>query len=420
MPSLSKRIRITFLLSLLATLILPIFLQANPTSALTSEKKDRILESIDNILNKRAFALEADFSEWNTHIETHRTPIAEAQTPEAFAKAVRKALSEFGVSHTNVSPPVQTQARRQAKQVGLIGIYMSEHEEEYIVNKIARSSPAYAAGIRKLDTIVKIDGHPPKEAHKYYKPDATTRKLKWIRNGISYEKSVSIYPFTPNDPPSLRWIGEDIAVIEIMSFASKQYHRKQTSRLLKKVKNAKGVILDLRGNFGGLTYNYRHLASRFISNGKTFNYRIDKPTQRRSQKKLNTANPSWDEMLPFAKKIGFWRQGFVYQGPIVVLIDEYCASGGDLFPAVLKEQSGATLIGRKTEGALIASRTKALPFGYSLQHPIYEIATPEGRRLEGNGQKPDIALSVRETADDEYIFKLAVDEIERKLRREQK
>ena len=98
-----------------------------------------------------------------------------------------------------------------------------------------------------------------------------------------------------------------------------------------------------------------------------------------------------------ADQAGSWQLGSAhYAGRIAVLVDESTASAAEIFTAVLQEQHRAVVVGRKTAGAVLASRFYSLPDGGELQLSIEDYATPGGRRLEGEGKGvvPDVPVAL--------------------------
>ncbi len=88
-----------------------------------------------------------------------------------------------------------------------------------------------------------------------------------------------------------------------------------------------------------------------------------------------------------------------YQGRVVVLIDEYCYSASEAFAGVVKETHAATLIGRRTTGAMLGADVFKIAGGWMLAMPIWDFRTAGGVRIEGVGVEPDIAVKVAEKTD---------------------
>jgi len=77
-----------------------------------------------------------------------------------------------------------------------------------------------------------------------------------------------------------------------------------------------------------------------------------------------------------------------YAGRVVVLIGPGSASASEIFAHVLQNQKRATVVGRRSAGAVIVSRFYSLPGGGRLQVPIQDYLGVDGQRLEGRGSRP--------------------------------
>jgi hypothetical protein len=81
-----------------------------------------------------------------------------------------------------------------------------------------------------------------------------------------------------------------------------------------------------------------------------------------------------------------------YRGRVVILVDEHCFSACEAFASVAKETSAATLVGRRTAGAMLAAVPIDMEGGWTLLLPVWDFRTPGGARVEGRGVEPDIAV----------------------------
>ncbi len=88
-----------------------------------------------------------------------------------------------------------------------------------------------------------------------------------------------------------------------------------------------------------------------------------------------------------------------YRGRVVVLIDEYCFSAAEALASVVKETRVATLVGRRTTGAMLSAIDVQVGGGWTLLLPIWDFRTPQGVRVEGRGVEPDIAVEYRKGED---------------------
>jgi len=82
-----------------------------------------------------------------------------------------------------------------------------------------------------------------------------------------------------------------------------------------------------------------------------------------------------------------------FRGRVVVLIDENCFSASEAFASVVKETHAATLIGRRTNGAMLSADALPLEGDWTLLLPVWDFRTPRGAEVEGKGVEPDIAVT---------------------------
>ncbi len=132
-----------------------------------------------------------------------------------------------------------------------------------------------------------------------------------------------------------------------------------------------GVILDLRGNGGGLAAIGSGVASHFIKGRGTS---LGSTIGRRTQLEL-IVNP----------RVSRQR----YDGPLAVLIDGSSASTSEIVAGGLSQVGRARLFGETTSGLAMLSLVEPLPNGDLLQHVMGDLSLPDGSTIEGVGIAPD-------------------------------
>jgi carboxyl-terminal processing protease len=132
----------------------------------------------------------------------------------------------------------------------------------------------------------------------------------------------------------------------------------------------KGIILDLRGNPGGLGAMSIPVASEFVAIPTTLG-----TLQFRAFSQTFTAKPSLGRTP--------------YTGPLVILTDEGTASASEILAGGLQEAGRARVVGDSTLGAVLPSIIQALPHGAVMQMVVADFKTPKGVLLEGRGVQPD-------------------------------
>ena len=145
-----------------------------------------------------------------------------------------------------------------------------------------------------------------------------------------------------------------------------------------------GMILDLRGNPGGLMGMIMRFSGEFMTE-----HTLLGTMQTRSTPDLKfNANPQ------LATADG--RRVSPYAGPLAILVDDQTASTSEIFAGAMQSAGRARVFGRQTMGQALPASTKTLPNGDVLLHVVGDFVTADGRSLEGRGVVPDevVPLSI--------------------------
>jgi carboxyl-terminal processing protease len=155
---------------------------------------------------------------------------------------------------------------------------------------------------------------------------------------------------------------------------------------------AKRLVLDLRGNAGGLLPAALGAAERFLSPGE----RILVLRRRGGEEEVKKA--AGDH--PYRKL------------PVVVLVDKATASGAEIVAAVLAENRGAALVGERTVGKGTVEEIFPLAGGWALKLTVARFSTPKGRTWEGKGLAPDFTVPAPPSKEEAYFAtaKISVEE----------
>jgi carboxyl-terminal processing protease len=144
-------------------------------------------------------------------------------------------------------------------------------------------------------------------------------------------------------------------------------------------RNRAGIVIDLRGNPGGLAAMMGGTAGHFIAEPVALG------TMRTRQLTLTfTVNPR----LSTADG----RAVDVFRGPVAILVDELTGSTSETFVGSLQGLGRARVFGRQTMGQALPALTKQLPTGDVLVYAIGDYKTSTGRSLEGAGVAPDVSI----------------------------
>jgi len=134
---------------------------------------------------------------------------------------------------------------------------------------------------------------------------------------------------------------------------------------------ANGLILDLRHNGGGSIKVLRAVAGLFLPDGEIIGRKVER---RREHIQRAVASPVH------------------FDGPLVVLIGPATSSAAEITAYALRHHGRAKLVGSETAGAVLVSRAFDLPDGGQVEVAIADYRTPDNRRLEGVGVRPDLPV----------------------------
>lgn len=140
---------------------------------------------------------------------------------------------------------------------------------------------------------------------------------------------------------------------------------------LRSMRDAPGVVVDLRGNRGGLLGMIYGMGGLIVH-----------------------APTSFGTLTTRTGRLGLraYPQSQPYEGQVVVIVDNETVSAGEVFAAGLQDAGRAVVIGEMSAGQTLPSRTKQLPTGAILQYAFADFKTPYGRRLEGAGVVPNVEV----------------------------
>jgi carboxyl-terminal processing protease len=150
-------------------------------------------------------------------------------------------------------------------------------------------------------------------------------------------------------------------------------------------RDATGIVIDLRGNPGGLAEMMRGVAGHFLGEPALL-----------GRMHLRTADLEFRANPRRATSDG--RRVEPFAGPVAILIDELTASTSECFTGALQSLKRARVFGRTSMGEALPAATRQLPTGDVLMYAIGDFVTSTGVRLEGTGVIPDQPVPRSRTA----------------------
>lgn len=258
-----------------------------------------------------------------------------------------------------------------------IGAQIGIKEEKLTVIAPLEDSPAAIAGLRSGDWIVSIDGTDTigvsveEAVTKIRGEEGTEVTLQISRTGTDSLKEIKIIR-KKITVDSVKWKLEDqnIMTISISTFNADTvplFHNAVQEALSK---NVKGIILDLRGNPGGLLTSAVDVASAWVGYESIV-----------SEKGKTSGNTFNGVTAPRFNGI-----------PTVVLVDGGSASASEIVSGALQDYGYAKLVGTKTFGKGSVQDYQDLADGSAIKITTAEWYTPKGRNINKTGIEPDIKV----------------------------
>ena len=259
-----------------------------------------------------------------------------------------------------------------------IGVNIMSDAGKIVVYSVLDGTPAQAAGIKANDIIMKVDNKSVSGmniadvAALVRGKNGTQVKIELLRKKQKITKIITRQSIKIESVKSS--VEKDIGYIRISSFIGVSTTNEFLSAL-EKTQNTKGLILDLRGNTGGLLANAVFIANMFLDNGTIVN--------------IVSRNGKIENIKAQASLIRIDK-------PVVLLVDGASASASEILSGALKDHHKAVLVGTKTFGKGMVQRIIPLPNSTGLNLTIAKYLTPNGSDINKKGITPDYVVKYTE------------------------
>jgi carboxyl-terminal processing protease len=283
-----------------------------------------------------------------------------------------------------------------------IGITISDRDGKPYVVSVIPGTPAEAAGLKANDVIASIDGVERDKwdldevVKRVRGPEGTTVKLEIAREGQKERLTFTITR-AKIDVPTLEQelVGTDVGYIRLYTFNGKSVGDVRDAIAALTKAGAKGFVLDLRDNPGGLLDSSVDMLSLFVKDGVAV--RVEARDPRMNAEYRVSGKTATD-------------------APLVVLVNENSASASEIVAGGLQDYARATIVGVTSFGKGSVQQIEELSFGGAIKLTIAHYLTPKGRIIDKKGVVPDVEVPMEAEKQAERETDVQFERAVRKLR----
>ncbi|HWT11370.1 MAG TPA: S41 family peptidase [Allosphingosinicella sp.] len=377
--------------------------------ALSPGQRLRLFDQVWEEIRDRYYDPGFNGVDWDQVRARYRPRVEAAADDAAFNALLRAMVGELRDAHTRILSADQVRDRREQRTT-TAGVILFEVEGQPAVFEVRANSPAAAAGLRPGQRVLAVDGVPvgaalararaevgPSSSDRAAlilsylrlvagRADAPLRLSLDARDGGPAEVVLTRRALPAAPQFEARLLPSGHAYVRFDRFRAPVARRLRAA--LEAYRDAPGLILDLRSNTGGDGEEGMRAVAPLLDR-PTLVARLATRTGRAPSALLGLVR------LPLELSAGaVGRQ--LYSGPLVILTNPGTASTSEVIAAALQERGRAKVVGTRSCGcALGVLRHRRLSNGAALAISEVGLVTGLGRRIEGEGVAPDLAVEPR-------------------------
>jgi C-terminal processing protease CtpA/Prc len=331
--------------------------------------------------------------DWSAVRTRYAPQVSTVKSDRELLDLLGRMLKELPVSHLNLVE-LDGLDKILGRSVVNRGVALRDIGGQVVITRVVSASSADRAGLRPGFVVRAIDDVPAakaRDAEAALAGDMKSHRLAVLDEADAARTVMVDYQLPAEDKLSAASVGpvkryvllessrvaDGIGYIHFTNFTTAV--AKKLSTVLESMRDARALIIDLRGNSGGDTDAGLALAGRLV----------ERETQLAIMR-TRKGDDYYDKAKP--QKNG-------YRGPVVILLDEESGSESEDVAAGLQEAGRVVIIGTRSKGANMDASLQGLPLrNVALQYPTGYPRTPKGTIIEGHGVTPDIEVHLTRAA----------------------
>jgi carboxyl-terminal processing protease len=314
--------------------------------------------------------------DWNAARETFRPQAVAAADDRALYRALSAMLDLLDDDHAGAVSPAAARRQDQLRtRRAVMGISLARQDGDlWRIESVRRGSPAEAAGLQTGWTLQTVDGQ--SWGVDFDVEDGRTVQLD-LTDETGAARRVSVVPRIMEPVPAFSVDASRPGVVVLRVEAFESGLGRWLGQRLSELPPETDVILDLRGNPGGLLMEADAALSCFLPVNQEWATRVSR-----------NGRPAVLSVMP-----GCGGLTEPVTNDVALLVDGSSRSAAELTPAALQESGRALVVGEHTAGAVLISQDSPLPDGGRLTLSRADYITAGGVRLEKRGVEPDIVVA---------------------------
>ena len=319
--------------------------------------------------------------------EVNMNYVDETNPAELMQKSVKHMLKELDpyTSYMNEQDVEKARIYQSGAYVG-IGASINSQKNKLVIVEVYKNLAADKAGLKSGDEIIKIEGLEvsalKESATQFLNGKKNTNvALTYRRNGEDKEIVVTRGDITPKAVPVSKLLENGVGYIALDRFSKTASSEVKSALKLMLIDEAKGIILDLRNNPGGLLHEAVKIVNLFVPKGQL--------------------------VVSTKSNIETYNQTFVTKDqplsldiPLVILINQKSASASEIVAGALQDLDRAVIVGKRSFGKGLVQKPTKLPYRSQLKVTISRYYTPSGRCIQAlncrNRKEDGSAIRVKE------------------------
>jgi len=385
---------------------------ATSGAASQTDMAGETFDAVWKIVRDTHFDPAFDLDRWDRVSKELRPKALEAKTPGELRGVLADMLGRLGLSHFAVIPSTPDSPTDHANLSGQPGFDVRLIDKQLVVTSVAPSGGAAAAGVHQGWIVEKIGGTstasllagiPASTSPRILQLEAWRRATPLLRGPSGMPAQITFIDGTgatvQKSVERTREPGEPVTVGNLPTMFVRVWSQGITTpggatagvigfnvwmtavdaefqKAIDRFRSADGIVIDLRGNPGGLAGMIMGLAGHFTSERDTLGVMKTKQSELRFPANPRLVDAAGQRVDP-------------YRGPLAILVDGMTGSASECFSGGMQSMGRARVFGQTSMGQALPALFDRLPNGDVLIHAWGDFVTGTGVRIEGRGVVPD-------------------------------